>query len=98
MTGSLWTGIVSDLNKYDAEIAKALKLNASDPKALILQSNQNRIKEVKSGNGKGSTNSLNFKEKMANQNPTITDDYDIELRNLSGGNTFVRVNCDIEEH
>jgi hypothetical protein len=98
MCGSLWTGIVSDLNKYDADIAKALKLNDKDPKALILQSNQNRIKEVKSCNGKGSTNSLNFKEKMANKDLRYTDSYAIELRNLSGGNTFVTVDCDIEEH
>jgi hypothetical protein len=96
MTGSLWTGIVSDLNKYDAEIAKAIKLNDKDPKALILQSNQNRIKEIKSGNGKGSTNSLNFKQKMGNHDPRYTDSYAIELRNLSGGNTFVTVDCDIK--
>lgn len=87
----LWPPIEKKLNTY----RDAIILLSDENQKTILNNNNARLREIKTGAGKGRTNSLTFKEKVMNSFGTTNDIYSIELKDpTTGSNATINVDVD----
>lgn len=88
---NLWPPLEKKLKAQDADIS--LVQDSTQKRNLTL--NQQRLREIRSGSGKGTTNSLTFKEKMLNDFGTTSDIYSIELKDPNTGSNYI-INVDTD--
>ena len=88
---NLWPPLEKQLAAQDADI----KLVQDTTQKANLTLNQQRLREIRSGSGKGTTNSLTFKEKMLNDMGTTSDIYSVELKDPSTGSNYI-INIDTD--
>jgi len=88
---NLWPPLEKKLAAQDADI----KLVQDTTQKANLTLNQQRLREIRSGSGKGTTNSLTFKEKMLNDFGTTSDIYSIELKDPNTGSNYI-INVDTD--